>query len=140
MARKTLSKRAFVDPRSDYWKIRATMPVALTPVRLSIANVLYAFVFAVLAATAAANFGLAWWLGVRRLAWWLGVRRLSGLLLSSVLGGGIPGAWLFSASSALGTGASGRAQRILTGASTGAAVGLLVGAAVLWGVRRAARR
>lgn len=120
-----------MDPRSDYWKIRATMPVALIPVRLSIANVLYAFVFAVLAATAAANFGLAWWLGVRR---------LSGLLLSSVLGGGIPGAWLFSASSALGTGAGGRAQRILTGASTGAAVGLLVGAAVLWGVRRAARR
>lgn len=120
-----------MDPRSDYWKIRATRPVALIPVRLSIAKVLYAFVFAVLAATAAANFGLAWWLGVRR---------LSGLLLSSVLGGGIPGAWLFSASSALGTGVGGSAQRILTGASAGAAVGLLVGAAVLWGVRRAARR
>lgn len=115
----------------DYWKIRATTPVAPIPVRLSIADVLYMFVFSVLAAVAATNLGLAWWLGLRR---------VSGLLLSSVLGGGIFGAWLFSASSALGTGAGGSARRYLTGASVGVAVGLLVGAAVLWGVRRVARR
>ncbi len=119
-----------MDPVPNYWKIRATTAVARIPVRLSIEDVPYAFVFAVLAAVAAANFGVAWWLGLRR---------VSGLLLSSVLGGGIPGAWLFSASSALGPEAAESAQGVIIGASSGAAVGLMVGTAILWYVRRSPR-